>query len=84
MQQKTIFQLESDKFRLEDELHKVKEDNERLNERLTQNTDTTTTATTTTANKSKEVDRGDVADDVNTTTTSSRNISLNSKPLFCY
>ena len=90
VQQKTIFQLESDKFRLEeelqqtkdelqqtkDELRQTKEDNERLNERLTHVADTPTTLLPST---STTTPNGEC--DVNTTTASSRNKSLNSKIL---
>ena len=90
VQQKTIFQLESDKFRLEeelqqtkdelqqtkDELQQTKEDNERLNERLTHVADTPTTLLPST---STTTPNGEC--DVNTTTASSRNKSLNSKIL---
>jgi len=77
VQQKTIFQLESDKFRLEEELQQTKdalqqtkEDNERLNERLTHVADTPTTSAPSTTTPNGECD-------VNTTTASSRNKSLN-------
>ena len=90
VQQKTIFQLESDKFRLEeelqqtkdelqqtkDELQQTKEDNERLNERLTHVADTPTTLLPST---STTTPNGEC--DVNTTTASSQNKSLNSKIL---
>ena len=90
VQQKTIFQLESDKFRLEeelqqtkdelqqtkDELQQTKEDNERLSERLTHVADTPTTLLPST---STTTPNGEC--DVNTTTASSRNKSLNSEIL---
>ena len=76
LQQKTVFQLESDKFRLEeelqqtkDQLQQTKEDNVRLNERLTQIKQPTPSTIKATSNGVDDAD----------TTTSSRNKSLNSK-----
>lgn len=77
--------MESDKFRLEeelqqtkDELFKVKENNEQLNERLIQTVDIPTAITT---SKTTQNGQCDAVDDVNTTTISNRNKSLNSKSI---